>query len=93
MGRSNPDEIDLAEDDHDGGSRPHDDDNDEEDAAVAATMGFTSFGGDGARPAKKRRVSPRLDEAGGITHGDDGGGGGARHGPGIPLRGWGGAGR
>ncbi|KAL2184900.1 hypothetical protein L209DRAFT_406976 [Thermothelomyces heterothallicus CBS 203.75] len=63
MARSNPDEIDLAEDDFDDTS-PNDYEVAEEAATMAATMGFTSFaGGDGAPPSKKRRFNPRLDEA------------------------------
>ncbi|KAL2155501.1 hypothetical protein VTH82DRAFT_243 [Thermothelomyces myriococcoides] len=63
MARANPDEIDLAEDDlNDTGHNDYG--VTEENASMASTMGFTSFGGgDNARPFKKRRFNPHLDEA------------------------------
>jgi hypothetical protein len=68
MDPSNPDEIDLSDEDF------YNDSNDygvAEDAAMAATMGFTSFGSSkpreeeeedaSSRPSKKRRLNQSLD--------------------------------
>ncbi|KAH6620759.1 hypothetical protein B0J18DRAFT_491138 [Chaetomium sp. MPI-SDFR-AT-0129] len=70
MAHDNPDEIDLSGDELHGDKDVEVDEVDEA-AAMAATMGFTSFGGarptdddtEGNRPPKKRRFNHGLDEA------------------------------
>ncbi|KAK4140788.1 uncharacterized protein C8A04DRAFT_39612 [Dichotomopilus funicola] len=67
MAHDNPDEIDLSEDE----LQADKDVEVDEEAAMAATMGFTSFGGarptdddtEANRPPKKRRFNHGLDEA------------------------------
>lgn len=68
MSGPNPEEIDLAEDEFD--SNNANDYEVTEDAAMAATLGFSSFGGtkpiennNDNRPSKKRRFNPHRDEA------------------------------
>ncbi|KAK4246945.1 hypothetical protein C7999DRAFT_41658 [Corynascus novoguineensis] len=68
MSGPNPEEIDLAEDEF--GSNNANDYEVAEDAAMAATLGFSSFGGakpidnsNDNRPSKKRRFNPHRDEA------------------------------
>jgi hypothetical protein len=63
----NPDEIDLSDEDFYNESNDYEV---AEDPAMAAAMGFTSFGGtrpadddDPSRPSKKRRFNPHADNA------------------------------
>ncbi|KAK4042008.1 hypothetical protein C8A01DRAFT_14329 [Parachaetomium inaequale] len=74
MDRPNPDEIDLFDDDDFNESNESNDIQVAEDPAMAAVLGFTSFGGtkptddddngnDGSRPSKKRRFNPHSDNA------------------------------
>ncbi len=59
MANPNPDEIDLSDEGYDDGSNSQDDA-----AAMAAALGFSSFGTQPeSRPAKKRRFNPQSDNA------------------------------
>ncbi|KAK4237668.1 hypothetical protein C8A03DRAFT_15817 [Achaetomium macrosporum] len=68
MSQPNPDEIDLSDEDfyNDNDRNNYDDYEVAQDPALAATLGFTSFGtqdNDDSRPAKKRRFNPQSDIA------------------------------